>query len=228
MNLKLLGTRGKIPQSAPQHKNYSGILIDDKILIDVGEADYLKYEPEVIVFTHFHPDHAFFVLKEEQFEPGISLYGPEKQKLTPNLKVITKKFRIGEYTFRPIPVVHALHLKSLGYIIAKGEKKILVTGDVAWIEKTHLDDLPKVDLVITEASFIQKGGVIRRKDDRIFGHTGIPDLIRLLGPHTSRIAFVHYGSWFFNDIKESRKRLKSFETEDLEVIPAYDGMEIEI
>lgn len=228
MNLKLLGTRGKIPQSAPRHKNYSGILIDDKILIDVGEPEYMEYHPEAIVFTHFHPDHAYFVFDKEQFDPGIPLYGPEEQELVPNLKVILKEFRIGEYCIRPVPVIHALHLKSLGYIIEKGEKRVFVTGDVAWIEKAHLQEIPGVDLVVTEASFLRKGGMIRRKDDRIFGHTGVPDLIRLLAPHTSRIAFVHFGSWFFKDVQESRKKLKSFETDELEVIPAHDGMEIDI
>lgn len=228
MNLKILGTRGKIPQSNPRHKNYSGILIDKKILIDVGKAEYMEYQPEAIIFTHFHPDHAFFIFDGEKFDPQIPLFGPEEQELVPHLKIVTKKFRIGEYTITPVPVIHALHLKSLGYVIQKGQKKIFVTGDVAWIEKANLQDLPGVDLVITEASMIQKGGVIRRKEDRIFGHTGIPDLIRLLEPHTSRIAFVHFGSWFFNNIKESRKKLKSFETNELEIIPTHDGMEIEV
>lgn len=228
MNLKILGTRGKVPQSAPCHKNYSGVLIDNKILIDVGEAQYLNHEPEAIVFTHFHPDHAFFVSGAEKFDPGIPLFGPEEQELIPHLKIITKNFRIGDYSFTPVPVIHALRLKSFGYLIEKDKKKILITGDVAWIEKANLKDLPKVDLVVTEASFIRKGGMIRRKKDRIFGHTGIPDLIRLLEPLTSRIAFVHYGSWFFKDITESTEKLKSFETDELEVIPAHDGMEIAV
>lgn len=228
MKVKVLGTRGKIPQSTPRHKNYSGILIDDKIMVDAGEAEYMEFNPEAVVFTHFHPDHAFFVFTEEKFDPVIPLFGPEPQELIPNLKVITKKFRIKEYTFTPIPVIHALHLKSLGYIIQKGEKRIFITGDVAWIEKANLQAIPKVDLVITEASFLRKGGMIRRKNDKIFGHTGIPDLIRLLSPHTSKIVFVHFGSWFFKDLKESRKTLKSMEHEGLEIIPAHDGMEIEI
>lgn len=228
MKVKILGTRGKIPQSAPRHKNYSGILLDEKILIDVGEEKYLANEPEAIVFTHFHPDHAFFVFNEEVFTPEISLFGPEPLDLLPNLEVITKPFRIGEYEFTPVPVIHALHLRSLGYIIRKEEKRIFITGDVAWIEKANLKELPRVDLVITEASFLRKGGMIRRKNDQIFGHTGIPDLVRLLGPLTSKIALTHFGGWFFKDISESRKKLKNLETEELEIIPAYDGMEIEV
>jgi ribonuclease BN (tRNA processing enzyme) len=228
MKIKILGTRGKIPQSAAQHKNHSGILIDGKILIDIGEAAYMSYHPEAIIFTHFHPDHAYFVFDNKQFQPDIPLYGPEEQRLVPDLQVITKKFRIGEYQFDPVPVIHALRLRSFGYLIRKGEKKVFITGDVAWIEKVNLKDFPKVDLVITEASYIRKGGMIRRREDKIFGHTGIPDLIRLLSPHTSKILFVHYGSWYFKNVQESLKKLKFFETEELKVIPAYDGMEVEI
>ncbi|MEG9328186.1 MBL fold metallo-hydrolase [Salinimicrobium catena] len=228
MKVKILGTRGKIPQSAPRHKNYSGILIDDKIQVDVGEEKYMENDPEAIVFTHFHPDHAFFVFNEEEFSPEIPLFGPEPQELVPNLKVITKPFSIGDYHFTPVPVIHALRLKSLGYVIQKGKKSIFITGDVAWIEKANLKDLPKIDLVITEASFIRKGGMIRRKDDQIFGHTGIPDLVRLLGPLTSKIALTHFGGWFFKDIRESRNKLKALETGDLQIIPGYDGMEIEV
>lgn len=228
MNLKILGTRGKIPQSAPRYEKYSGILLDDQILIDLGEAEYLKYEPKAIVFTHFHPDHAFFVSGTEKFDPQVPLYGPEEQELIPHLKTITKEFRIGEFSFTPIPVIHALRLKSFGYLIQKEGKSVLITGDVAWIEKANLKNLPKVDLVVTEASFMRKGGMIRRQDDKIFGHTGIPDLIRLLGPHTSRMVFVHYGSWFFKDIEKARDKLKSFETDELKVIPAHDGMEIKL
>ena len=82
--------------------------------------------------------------------------------------------------------------------------------------------------MITEASFINKGGRINRKKDRIFGHTGVPDLIRLLSPHTKRIAFCHYGVWFFeNSPAESKHEIKALE-EEVELIPAHDGMELEV
>lgn len=228
MKIRILGTRGKIEPKAKDHVNHTGFLLDEKILIDVGEPEYMDHRPEAIVFTHFHPDHAFFVPEKERFEPGIPLFGPEAHELIPELKVISGEFEIGEYTFTPIPVIHALRLTSLGYIIQKGQKKIFITGDVAWIEKSNLAEIPPLDLVITEASFINKGGRINRKKDRIFGHTGVPDLIRLLSPLTSKIAFCHYGEWFFEtEPEESKKRIRSLE-EEVELIPAHDGMEIEI
>jgi len=53
MKIKILGTKAKIKASAKKHKNFSGVLIDNRILFDVGEEMYLKENPEAIVFTHF-------------------------------------------------------------------------------------------------------------------------------------------------------------------------------
>lgn len=228
MKIRILGTRGKIEPKAESHVNHTGFLIDEKILIDVGEEKYMDHRPKAVVFTHFHPDHAFFVLDKKKFSPKVPVFGPEAHELVPNLKVISGPFEIDGYRFNPVPVIHALRLKSLGYVIQKGQKKIFITGDVAWIEKANLAEISNMDLVITEASFIHKGGRINRKKDRIFGHTGIPDLIRLLSPITGKIVFCHYGEWFFeNKPEESKQRIKSIEA-NVELIPAHDGMEIEI
>lgn len=131
MKIEVLGTRSKIEPSAQKYKNYSGFLIDDKILLDAGEASYLERSPETIIFTHFHPDHAFFVFKDQEFIPKIPLFGPEKHSLVPNLNVISGKFDVIGYKITPIPVIHALHLKSLGYLIEKDAKKVFFSGDVA-------------------------------------------------------------------------------------------------
>ncbi|MFD2516779.1 MBL fold metallo-hydrolase [Salinimicrobium flavum] len=228
MKIKILGTRGKIEPKAPHYTNHTGFLLDERILIDVGEPVYMDHKPEAIIFTHFHPDHAYFVPEKEIFSPKIPLFGPEEHELVPNLKIITGKFHVNGYKFTPIPVIHALKLKSLAYLIEKDGTKLFITGDVAWIEKANLAELPRVDLVITEASFIRKGGMIRRKKDRIFGHTGVPDLIRLLSPYTNKMVFTHYGTWFFENINESKKMIRELQTEETELIPGYDGMELEI
>lgn len=223
MKIKVLGTRGKVQPSAPQHEKHTGFLIDDTILIDAGEPEYMEYEPKAVVFTHFHPDHAFFVPGDEQLDPEIPLFGPEEKDLVPRLKVVSGPFEIEGYRFQPVPVLHALKLRSLGYIIEKGGKSIFITGDVAWIEKVHLQKLPELDAVFTEATFMKKGGRVFRKKDRIFGHTGIPNLVQLLGPLTSKIVFSHYGNWFFENIAENRKSLKQI-ADTPELIPSFDGM----
>lgn len=228
MKIEILGTRGKIDPWAPHYKNHTGFLLDDILLLDVGEPEYMVRKPKAIIFTHFHPDHAFFLFNKEKFEPGVPHYGPEEQDFIPDLRIISDKFDLEGYSFTPIPVIHALKLKSLGYLVEKNGKRVLFTGDVAWIEKKELENLPPLDLVVTEATFINKGGRINRKKDRIFGHTGAPDLVRLLGPLTHKLVFTHYGNWFFEDVEDSLKQLKALEIEGLEIVPAYDGLELEI
>lgn len=228
MKIQVLGSRGKIEPSAPKYQNHSGFLIDDRILLDVGEQKFMETEPEAIVFTHFHPDHAYFVPEEEKFTPKIPLFGPQEHPLIPDLEIIQKKFTIFGYEFTPIPVIHALRLKSLGYVIEKDGKRAFFTGDVAWIEKAHLQEIGKVDVIITEATMINKGGRINRKGNQIFGHTGVPDLVRILSPLANRIVFTHFGEWFFEDLTQSPERLKEFSSAELEIIPGYDGLEFSL
>lgn len=227
MKVKILGTRGKIEESKPYHSKHTGYLLDDTILVDVGEREFLDKKPEAVVFTHFHPDHAFFVEPEEEFDPGIPVYAPENLKLVKGLEVAEGKFKVKAYQFTPIPVIHSLKVKSLAYLIEKGDKKLFISGDVAWIEKKYHDLIEGSDLIITEASFIKKGGQIRRKDNQIFGHTGVPDLVRIFKPLTDKIVFTHYGSWFIKDVPEGRKKIKSLQDDEAELISGYDGMEIE-
>lgn len=228
MKIEILGSRGKIKPSAPKYEKHSGILIDDTLLIDVGEPEYFDKNPEAIIFTHFHPDHAYFEYEKESFSPKIPIYGPEENPLIPTLKIISERSKIKNYTVSPIPVIHAKNLKSLGYIIEKDQKRIFITGDVAWIEKEHLQKIDQVDLIITEATLIKKGGRINRSGDKIYGHTGIPDLIRIFKSHTKKIVFTHYGDWFFKDVKKGPVKIKELEPEGVEVIPAFDGFSIKV
>ena len=228
MKIEVLGTRAKIKPSADSYRNHTGFLIDDRILLDVGEKEFLTKRPEAIVFTHFHPDHAYFIFEHEVFEPGIPHFGPEPHELIPRLKIIEREFSLRGYLFTPVPVIHALRLKSSGYVVEKDGKKVFFTGDVAWIEKANLESLGQVDLIITEATFLKKGGRINRSGNKIYGHTGIPDLIRLLSPHTSRILFTHYGEWFYEDLANSPGKIKDLQKEGLELIPAHDGLVIEV
>lgn len=87
MNIEILGTRAKITPSAPGYSNHTGFLIDNCILLEVGEKSFLECKPQAIVFTHFHPDHAFFVSDKESFKPKIHHFGPEGHELVPGLKI---------------------------------------------------------------------------------------------------------------------------------------------
>lgn len=223
MKIEFLGTRGKIKPSAPGYKNHTGILIDDQLLFDVGESQFLRFRHQIILFTHYHPDHAFFVSAEESFEIATPHYGPEPHPLLPNVTIFDSELEWEGYRITAFPVIHALNLQSLGYVVEKNGKRVMLTGDVAWIEKAVLDKLPSMDLVCTEATFINKGGRINRNDGKIFGHTGVPDLIRILSRVTKRIAFAHYGEWFFSSYPNGPQMIKEMTPAGMELIPAKDG-----
>src|SRR5437773_4240772 len=202
MIIQILGTRGEIEANTPKHYNHSGILIDNKILIDVGEPEYLKYNPEFILITHFHPDHAFFVRSTGKIKINAPVFAPEETKKIPGTIIIYSAVKKNNYHITPIPTVHSLKVKSQGSVIEKNNKRIFYSGDLLGIEKKYQQLLGKLDLIITEGSFIKKGGVIRRhmKTAKLFGHAGIPDLILLFKKFTQRIIFTHFGTWFMKNV----------------------------
>ena len=59
MKIKVLGTRGEIKASAPRYFYHSGILVDNKILFDIGEEKFLDYKPKWIFIIQLNS----FVLK---------------------------------------------------------------------------------------------------------------------------------------------------------------------
>lgn len=229
MQIKLLGTKGEMQESHPRHKKQSGILIDGQLLLDLGDKNYLKTNPKWILLTHLHPDHAYFVRrgKEEAPPTGIPIYGPQKEK---NIRPLRRKRKIGPYTITPIPTHHAKFVESQGYIIQKGRKSVFYTSDLIWIDKKYHSLFKKVDLVITEASFIEKEGMVRRikETGRIYGHSGVPHLMRLF-KDAKKIAFVHFGSWFVENPKEGRKKLRALaKSFGVKIIVGHDGKTLDI
>lgn len=230
VKLIILGTRGEIEESSPYHSKHSGLLLDGEILFDLGEKSFLEYNPKGIFLTHLHPDHAYFVRwgKEEKPPTFAPIFAPEvPEGVSVQLMDQEKKFK--DYSITPIPTHHSKLVKSQAYLIKKGNKSFLYTGDLVWMNKEYQEKLGHLDLVITEASFMRKGGMIRRDPatGQIYGHTGVPNLIDLFKTHTSKILFVHFGAWFYKNTQDSRKSLCVLGKQNgVEVIVGYDGLEI--
>jgi len=230
VKIKILGTKGEIDKSLPRHVKQSGLLIDKTLLIDLGEKSYLKYHPKWILITHLHPDHAYFIRRGQQENPATKavLFAPEKARGT---QILGKKRKLGPYSITPIPTHHSKHVKSQAYLIKKGRKSILYTGDLVWIDKKYHHLFDRVDLIITDGSFLREGGMIRKdaKTKKLFGHNGIPNLIRLFRPFTKKILFVHFGSWFFSYPKASKAKLLALGKKyNVEILIGYDGMKINL
>lgn len=225
MKINILGTCGEIEESAPYHSKKSGVLLDNSILLDLGEPSFLQYNPLYILITHLHPDHAYFVRDQEQCKTKAKIYAPEKYPDV-NIHVTKRAFTLGGYKIKPIPTVHSKRVKSNAYLIEHNNKKILYTGDMIWIEKKYHRYLKNLDLVITEASFVRIGGMVRRdKEGHIYGHTGVPNLINLFKQYTNKIVFMHFGAWFYKDSKKARKFFKKLAKEnEIEIVVGYDRL----
>lgn len=239
MRIKILGTRGEIKPSAPRHSNHSGVLVDGKLMFDLGEKKFLREAPQAIFITHLHHDHAYFLRLPHPSSPslrgrikeGVRIFAPEPHENYPQIKIISKPTKIGKYKITPIPTIHSKHVKSQAYLIEGGGRKILYTGDMIWIKKQYWPQLKNLDVVITEGSFIKTGGMIQRDKESglMWGHQGIPDLIKFFKKFTGKIILTHFGSWFYKDINESKKELLWLgKKNNIEVIVGYDGIKIMI
>ncbi|OGZ60706.1 MAG: hypothetical protein A2932_01795 [Candidatus Spechtbacteria bacterium RIFCSPLOWO2_01_FULL_46_10] len=231
MKVHLLGTKGEIKSVAPHHSRKSGVMIG-RLLFDIGECEFLKHRLRAIFITHLHPDHAFFTRgKGEPCGIGVSVYAPQKHEMCPNIRVFKSTVCVVDYRVTPVPTVHSKTVKSQAYLIEKGKKRILYTGDMIWIEKKYHKYLKDLDAVITEASFIRKGGMVRRDKTtgQIYGHTGIPDLVKLFSQFTHHIIFMHFGEWFYKDTRGAHKKFQKLARDNnIKITVGYDGLEIKV
>ena len=228
MKICVLGSRGETEISGARHRRHSGILIDDKILCDLGEKSFLRLKPQAILITHLHPDHAYFILKGKRL-PKSKIYAPEAFDVVTKVIPPLKKIKVGAYSITSIPTVHSKKVKSTAYLVETKTRRLLYTGDVVWIEKKYWKLFGKLDLVITEGSYFRKGGlVLKNKQGQVYGHTGIPNLVNLFAPFTRKILLVHFGSWFLKDIRGAEQKIKSLASRDLKLIAGYDGLVLTI
>lgn len=232
MEIKVLGTRGEIEPSVPYHSRHSGVLINGQLLVDVGEKEFLQYDPRWIIISHLHADHAYFARRESDPIKKAKIFAPEsfpEQNIT--VAQPEEELQLGKYRITPLPTLHSKKVKTVAYLIETKRKQILYTGDLLWLEKQYHHYWEQLDLVITEASFIRQGGRVQRDEEgNLWGHTGVPNLIRLFGDYTDRILFIHFGSWFYKlGAPKARAKLSALADEDgLRVEVGYDGQLITV
>lgn len=228
MRIKVLGTKGEIDASAPGHRHHSGVLVDDTLLFDLGEKEFLDHRPKAVFITHLHPDHAFFVTRPSPF--SARMYAPEASRV-PDSRIVSDPIEIDGYLVTPVPTHHSKRVKSVAYLTEKDGQKLLYTGDMIWINKEFHRLLTDITLVVTDGSYLRKGGMIRKDKETgtLYGHAGIPNLIDFFRPFTKNILFVHFGNWFFRDIGASADKLAALgDEQSITVHVGYDGMELDL
>jgi glyoxylase-like metal-dependent hydrolase (beta-lactamase superfamily II) len=231
MLVRILGTRGEVEPSGPYHSRHSGILVDGTLMVDLGEREFLDYGPKAVLITHLHPDHAYFVRAGERLPPeGIPIFSPERYKDS-GVGLLDGVRTIAGFDVRPIPTHHSLKVLSQAYLISRGAAKILYTGDIVWIDKAYHPLFEGLDAVMTEASYLRKGGLVKRDKitGRIYGHNGLPDIIRLFGDYCRRIILIHFGAWFYKDVRRARAEIRKLgRANGISVEAGYDNEEIVI
>ena len=227
MRIEILGTRANVAARAPRHGRHAGVLVGASILLDLGEMAYLRRRPRHVFISHLHPDHAAFL--ETKAVPRAALYVPEYSSLVPWAKIVRRPVRIGAYRVAPIPTEHAVNARSVGFLVERGRHRVFYSSDMISIPRRYRARLGRLDLVITDGSFMRRGGLVRtdRRTGKRFGHAGIPDLVEFFGRFTRRIVFTHFGSWFFADIDGAVRRISAL-SDGVRVSAARDGQRIDL
>lgn len=230
IEVRILGSRGNIKPTAPRHARHAGVLVGGSLLLDCGERSYLNYHPRWTLITHWHPDHAFF-LNNDAVPQLPSVYAPQTHsRCRARVVKAGEALLLGKWHVTAIRTVHSAKVLSLAYRVERSDTSLLYTGDLFAIRRRY-HPLLHTDLIITDGSFIRRGGLVRtdRKSGRQFGHGGIPDLIAFFARFTRRIVFTHLGAWFYRDPLCARQRVAELgQIYDLDVRLAWDGMRLEI
>jgi ribonuclease BN (tRNA processing enzyme) len=228
MRVTILGTRGNIEKSASRHAKHSGILVGGALLFDLGEAAYLRYEPKHIFITHLHADHAAFMTSAMKLDAHV--YVPEPSSRCPDATAVSRPVCVGSYRIIPVPIAHSHIVQSVGYIVESRSRRLFYTGDMVAIDKQYHARLRHLDLVITDGSFMRRGGLVRtdRRSGERYGHAGIPDLVKFFRPRAKCIVITHFGSWFYAAIDASVRKIEALSDRRARVLAAYDGLVLTI
>ena len=234
------------------HRRYSCMLIDKKLLIDCGPHAFdtaldFGCEPSNItniLITHTHSDH-FLKSAVTKFQSSgsrvkqLDLYAHSGALKTigdlPGTAIYAvfskRSFHIDGFTVKPLAANHHVTGSTeipLHYIISSKERTILYASDGAWFLKQTWLELLKVrfDAVIFDSTIGEIEG-----DRRIFEHNSLPMIRHMLKAmqnsgvvdDCSHIILTHLARTLHASHDETEITLKK---EGL--ITAYDGMRLTV
>jgi len=206
-------------------------------MIDCGETWLGKLDrvqPDHIVLTHAHPDHAYGLQKgapctiwatKETWNLIKDYPIPPKQK---RLIIPRTLKRIAGIAFEAFPVWHSIRCPAVGYRITCSSIKFFYVPDVAYIP--DIDEAFKhIQFYIGDGATIYRQMIRKNKETgEIFGHANIRQ--QLTWCHKQKVPkmiITHCGSDIVAKEKKALKQIEAFaEERGVEVQLAYDGMQI--
>jgi ribonuclease BN (tRNA processing enzyme) len=241
MKITFLGTRGYIDIRTKKHYRHSSTLISYRkktVMIDCGldwEKKVFKINPDAIVITHAHPDHAFglkdgspcpvYATKESwQVLKNFKIKNNQKHIMPPR-----KKVKICGIIFETFPVIHSTRAPAAGYRITAGKNTIFYVPDLVYI-KDRKQALAGAKLYIGDGATINRP-MVRKKSGQLFGHTTISaQLTWCKKEDVPKMIVTHCGT----QIVGAGEKIVTSKIEALakarkvKVKIAYDGMEIRL
>lgn len=181
MKLTFLGTRGQIEASTRRHRRHTSLLVsyyDTDVMIDAGEdwsGRLDDVDPDAIVLTHAHPDHAFGlkngapypVYATEVTWRDIAAYPiDDRRTVEPRTP-----FSIGDIEFEAFPLAHSTNAPAVGFRVAAGNAVIFYAPDVVYIED-RAEALAGARLYVGDGATISRS-MVRKPGDELIGHAPV-------------------------------------------------------
>jgi ribonuclease BN (tRNA processing enzyme) len=222
--------------------NHASLLIihkNKRIMIDCGET-YLnklkKINPDHIIITHAHPDHAFG-LKNGAPCPVWATHDswnilknfPIEKKFKKLIK-INKKQKIEKINFEAFEVIHSIKAPAVGYRISVKKSAFFYVPDVLWIEDRK-NALKNIIFYIGDGATIQRNMVRKdKKTNALFGHANIKQQFTWCKKENVRkMIITHCGSDIVKNEKKAKKIIEDLAAKkEIEFEIAYDGMEFSL
>jgi phosphoribosyl 1,2-cyclic phosphodiesterase len=237
VKLKFLGTRGEIDIKSRLHGMHSSLEVSyrgHRVMIDCG-SDWLhrvhRLQPEAIVLTHAHPDHAWGlkngapcrIYATEQtwcLLQGFPL--PDRAVVEPRVP-----FCIHDIVFEAFPVEHSLRAPAVGYRITAGRTSIFYVPDLVCIYEQH-KALSDIRMYVGDGASLRRP-IIRKRDGSLIGHASIRTQLgwcHLEGVQKALI--THCGSQIVGaDSRVINADLRALSVEQgVEARVAFDGLEL--